>query len=320
MYNWIPFWPDTASVNADSVNTLFVAELGLSCLIMVTVVAMMVGFSIRYRKGSDASRADRVQKTWHWEIGWTTATLGAFLVLFVWGAGMYIWLMQSPPGDEEVYVVGKRWMWKVEHPGGQREIDALHVPVDKTIRLVMASEDVIHSFFVPAFRIKHDVVPGTLQTIWFKANKTGTFKLECTQYCGLQHATMGGDVVVMSGPDYARWLTEQGVHGSLAEQGKALFRAHGCSGCHDDNGAHPDNSTVHAPSLAGLYSTLVHLQDGSVRRADDAYIRDCILNPRSFTVAGYPPIMPDFSGQLGEDEVLKLVAYIKSLGTKEVGR
>jgi cytochrome c oxidase subunit 2 len=190
----------------------------------------------------------------------------------------------------------------------------LHVPVDKTIRLVLASEDVIHSFFVPAFRIKHDVVPGTLETIWFKANKTGVFRLECTQYCGLQHATMQGKVVVMSGPDYGRWLTEQGVHDSLARQGEEVFRAHGCSGCHSEN------STVHAPSLAGLYGTYVHLQDGSVRLADEAYIRDCILNPRSFTVAGYPPIMPDFSGQLSQDEVLKLIAYIKSLGREEQAR
>ena len=311
MYHWIPFWPDTAAVNATVVNNLYIAELCVSALIVVTVTIMMLTFCVRYRHGSDASRADRVRKTWHWEVGWTAATLGAFLILFVWGAAIYIWLFQAPAGDEEVYVVGKQWMWKVEHPGGQREIDAVHVPVDKTIRLVMASEDVIHSFFVPAFRIKHDVVPGTLETLWFKANKTGVFKLECTQFCGLQHATMKGEIVVLSGADYARWLTEQGVHESLARQGEEVFRAHGCSGCHDQN------STVHAPSLVGLYGTLVHLQDGSVRRADEAYLRDCILNPRSFTVAGYPPIMPDFSGQLGEDEIMKVLAYIKSLSGKQ---
>ncbi len=310
MYHWIPFWPDTAAVNAASVNALYVAELGLSALIMVTVLAMMLTFCIRYRRGSAASRAGRVEKTWHFEVAWTTATLGAFLVLFVWGAVVYVWLFKSPAADEDIYVVGKQWMWKVQHPGGQREIDAVHVPVDKTIRLIMASEDVIHSFFVPAFRIKHDVVPGTVETIWFKATKTGVYRLECTQYCGLQHATMQGEVVVMSGPDYARWLTEQGVHESLAEQGAAVFRAHGCSGCHDQG------STVHAPSLAGLYGSMVQLQDGSARVADEAYIRDCILNPRSFTVAGYPPVMPDFSGQLGEDELLQVVAYIKSLGNQ----
>ena len=315
MYRWIPFWPETAAINAEAVNNLYIAELVVSGLIVATVIAMILTFAVRYRRGSAASRANLVRKTWHLEVGWTTATLGAFLILFVWGAGIYIWLFQAPPGDEEVYVVGKRWMWKVEHPGGQREIDALHVPIDKTIRVVMGSEDVIHSFFVPAFRIKHDVVPGTLETIWFKATKTGVFRLVCTQFCGLQHATMQGEVVVMTAPDYARWLTEQGVHESLAEQGLDVFRAHGCSGCHDEN------STVHAPSLAGLYGTYVHLQDGSVRLADEAYIRDCILNPRSFTVAGYPPVMPDFSGQLGEDELLKLIAYIKSIGkTRESAR
>ena len=314
MYHWIPFWPDTAAVSGVVVNNLYIAELALSALIMVTVLAMMLTFCVRYRNGGTASRANRLEKTWHFEIAWTVATLGVFLVIFVWGAQVYAWLYEPPPADEEVYVVGKQWMWKIEHAGGQREIDALHVPVDKTIRLVMASEDVIHSFFVPAFRIKHDVVPGTLETIWFKANKTGVFRFECTQYCGLQHATMQGKIVVMTGADYARWLTDQGVQESLAEQGAELFRAHGCSGCHGEN------STVHAPSLSGLYGTLVHLQDGSVRLADEAYIRDCILNPRSFTVAGYPPVMPDFAGQLGEGDVLKLTAYIKSLGGNQESR
>jgi cytochrome c oxidase subunit II len=314
MYHWIPFWPDTAAENAVAVNALYVAELTVSCLIVASVAILMTIFCVRYRYRSDASRANRAEKTWHFEVAWTTATLVAFLVLFVWGAGMYIWLFQAPPGDEEVYVVGKQWMWKIEHPGGQREIDALHVPVDKTIRLVMASEDVIHSFFIPAFRIKHDVVPGTTETVWFKAIKTGVYRLECTQYCGLQHATMQGEIDVMTGTDYARWLTEQGVQRSLAEQGEDVFRARGCSGCHDRN------STVHAPSLDGLFGTLVHLQDGSVRMADEAYLRDCILNPRSFTVAGYPPVMPNFSGQLGEDDVMKLIAYIKSLGREVTAR
>lgn len=314
MYSWIPFWPDTAASSGHAVNTLFAAELALSAVIMLTVVVMMLHFAFRYRKGSDASRADRVQKTWHFEIAWTAATLGMFLILFVYGAQIYVWLFRAPRGDEEVYVVGKQWMWKVEHPGGQREINAMHVPIDKTIRVVMASEDVIHSFFIPAFRLKHDVVPGTYETIWFKADRPGVYRLECTQYCGLQHATMQGKVVVMSGPDYARWLTTQGVHESMAEQGEKLFRAHGCSGCHGDN------STVHAPSLNGVYGTFVHLQDGSVRLADEAYLRDCILNPRSFTVAGYPPIMPDFSGQISESDLLKIVAYIQSLSGKQETR
>jgi cytochrome c oxidase subunit 2 len=307
MYHWIPFWPDTAAVNAVVVNNLYIAELSLSILIIATVVVMMLTFCIRYRYGSTASRANLVQKTWHWEISWTTATLVLFLVLFVWGAAIYIWLYDSPRGDLEVYVVGKQWMWKMEYPGGQREIDSLHVPVDKTVRLVLASQDVVHSFFIPAFRIKHDVVPGQYETIWFKATKTGEYRIECSEYCGTQHAHMRGSVVVMEPTAYAQWLRHQGVKESLAEQGEALFRRYGCSGCH------AESSTVHAPSLNGLYGRLVHLQDGSTVKADERYIRDSILLPKSQVAAGYPPVMPSFAGQIGEDDLLKLMAYIQSL-------
>jgi cytochrome c oxidase subunit II len=307
MYQWLPFWPRTASVNGEVVNALYIAELGVCGLILALVVGLMFTFCLRYRRDSGTSRAGVTQKSWAWEIGWTVASLVAFLVLFVWGASIYIWLYKSPPGDLEVYVVGKQWMWKMEHPGGQREIDALHVPVDKTVRLVLASQDVIHSFFIPAFRIKHDVVPGSYQTVWFKATKTGRYQLECSEYCGTQHALMRGEVVVMDPPAYARWLTDQGVNQSLAQQGEALFRQYGCSGCH---GA---NSTVHAPPLEGVYGSLVHLQDGSTVRADERYLRNCILLPRTFTVAGYPSVMPDFSGQIGEDDLVKLIAYIQSL-------
>ena len=307
MYHWVPFWPRTAAVNAVVVNNLYIAELGVCGLIMLLVVGLMLSFCLQYRGGRSVSRANPTHKSWVWEIGWTVGSLVAFLVLFVWGAAIYIWLYQSPKGDLEIFVVGKQWMWKMEHPGGQREIDALHVPVDKTVRLVLASQDVIHSFFIPAFRIKHDVVPGQYETVWFKATKTGEYRIECTQYCGTLHAQMLGKVVVMAPPDYADWLSHQGIEGSLAQQGEALFRKYGCSGCH---GA---NSTVHAPSLSGVYGSLVHLQDGSTVRADERYLRDCILLPRTQTVAGYPPIMPNFSGQLGEDDLVKLIAYIQSL-------
>jgi cytochrome c oxidase subunit 2 len=198
-------------------------------------------------------------------------------------------------------------MWKTQHPGGQREIDELHVPVGKPVRLVLASEDVIHSFYIPAFRVKHDVVPGQYETFWFKATETGEFRLQCAEFCGTQHAHMGGRIVVMPVAGYARWLTDQGVHESLARQGEALFRKYGCSGCH---GA---NSAVHAPSLAGLYGSVVQLGGGATAVADERYIRDSILLPRSQIVAGYAPIMPSFAGQIGEDDLVALVAYIQSL-------
>lgn len=307
MSGWVPFWPRTAAVNAIAVNDLYIAELFLCFLILALVVGLVLSFSVRYRRGSAASRADPVKKTWHWEIGWTAGSLAIFLALFVWGADIYIWLFQSPPGDIEIYVVAQQWMWKMEYPGGQREIDTLHVPVGKTIRLVFASQDVIHSFFVPAFRIKHDVVPGTLETLWFKADKVGQYRIECTQLCGVGHANMTGNVIVMPAAAYADWLAHEAPARSLALQGEALFRQYGCSGCHGTN------STVHAPSLVGLYGSIVHLADGSVRRADEQYIEDCILNPRSFTVAGYPPVMPNFTGQISQADVLKLVAYVQSL-------
>jgi cytochrome c oxidase subunit 2 len=179
--------------------------------------------------------------------------------------------------------------------------------VGKTVRLVLASQDVIHSFFIPAFRIKHDVVPGQYETVWFKATRTGEYRIECSEYCGTQHAHMRGTVVVMEPTAYAQWLRDQGVKESLARQGEALFRQYGCSGCH------AGSSTVHAPSLNGLYGRLVHLQDGSTVKADERYIRDSILLPKSQVAAGYPPVMPSFAGQIGEDDLLKLMAYIQSL-------
>jgi cytochrome c oxidase subunit II len=309
---WLPFWPRDASVTAQSIDTLFIGELILVCLILCLVFGLMIVFCLRYRRGSAADRSDLVKKTWRFEIGWTTASLAVFLALFVWGANMYLWLYQPPHADLEIYIVAKQWMWKVQHPGGQREIDALHVPVGKTVRLLLTSQDVVHSFFIPAFRVKHDVLPGQYATFWFKPTETGHFRLECTQYCGTQHAHMIGEVVVDTPAQYARWLSDNGESQSLAQQGEALFRSFGCSGCH---GA---NSTVHAPSLTGLYGRVVHLQNGATAIADESYIRDCILQGAGrIVVAGYPPVMPAFAGQIGEDDLMKLVAYIQSLSRQQ---
>jgi cytochrome c oxidase subunit II len=306
---WVPFWPRTSALSGETVNTLFIAELILCAAILVLVYGLIWVFCIRYRRGNPVSRSGPEAKSWYVEIAWTAGTLFAFLLLFAWGAEIYVWLYKPPPAaDLELYVVGKQWMWQVEHPGGQREIDELHVPVGKNVRLVLASQDVIHSFFIPEFRLKHDVVPGTLEVMWFRPTEIGNFTLLCAEFCGTEHAHMGGQVVVMEQAAYAGWLANQGANPSLARQGEALFRQYGCSGCH---GA---NSTVHAPPLTGLYGRLVHLSDGSAVRADERYIRDAILLPNKEIVAGYPPVMPSYSGQLGEDEIMKLIAYIQSLG------
>ncbi|MBV9825435.1 MAG: cytochrome c oxidase subunit II [Alphaproteobacteria bacterium] len=304
---WIPLWPASSAISGNVINALFTAELVVCVLILALVFGLIWVFCIRYRHSTTVDRGHPSQRSWVFEIGWTSATLVAFLVLFVWGANAYVWLYEPPRADLELYVVGKQWMWEIEHPGGQREINALHVPNGKIVRLVMASQDVIHSFFIPAFRMKHDVVPGQLETMWFQPTQTGTYRLECTEFCGTEHAHMTGEVIVMTPAAYAEWLSNQGADKTLAAQGEQLFRNYGCSGCHGVN------STVHAPSLVGLYGSLVHLNDGTTVRADERYIRDSILLPRSQVVAGFAPVMPSFSGQISEADTLKILAYIQSL-------
>ena len=307
MFEWMPFWPATAAESGQVVNTLFIAELVLSVVIVLTVAVLMLNFVVRYHHGSSASRAHRVHATWRYEIGWTSATLVAFLVLFVFGAHYYIWLYKSPPADIEIFVVGKQWMWKVQHPGGQREIDEMHVPVGKIVRLVIASQDVVHSFFVPAFRIKRDAVPGTYNSVWFKA--TAARHLPSRMLRVLRHrARQDGRRDRRDGAGrLCRLAGGAGDRRNAGAAGGGLFRELGCSGCHSPT------STVHAPSLVGLYGRLVHLMDGTTVVADRQYIMDSILLPKKQIVAGYPPVMPSFAGQVGEEELMKLIAYIKSL-------
>jgi cytochrome c oxidase subunit 2 len=206
-------------------------------------------------------------------------------------------------------------MWKAQHPGGQREINELHVPTGQDVRLVMASQDVIHSFFIPALRIKQDVVPGRYETMWFRADRPGRYHLFCAEYCGTDHAHMGGWVTVLNPREYASWLRQQGGQETLAEQGKQLFRTYGCGGCHGAGGS------VRAPPLEGVFGSPVPLSDGSIVIADEKYIRDSIFDPKAQIAAGYQPIMPTFAGQVSEDDLAKLIAYIESIGPeRQAGR
>lgn len=303
MFNLLP----QAGSLAHEVDNLFIGELIIAGLMLGLVFALLLVYCIKYRSGSGASRANQEEKSWVIEIGWTTATLVAFIALFFWGADLYARLYEAPPNTLDIFVVGKQWMWKVQHPDGQAEIDALHVPVDRDIRVIMASQDVIHSFYIPAFRIKRDVVPGRYESLWFHPTEIGTYALECAEFCGTDHARMTGDVVVMSQPDYEHWLAAQGPGDSLAASGEKLFRSLGCGGCHGQG------SNVHAPDLAGLYGKNVALADGGFARADNDFIRDAILLPQKHVPAGYPPAMPSFAGQVDESQILALIAYIKSL-------
>lgn len=315
MENWIqhanPFVPAAETVHASSVDLLFIGLLASSACVLVLLLFLLLRFAIHYRASNDAADRDhRIKKSWRIETAWTAATLVAFLALFVWGARLFLDLYAVPANAEPIYVVAKQWMWKAQHPGGQHEINELHIPVGKTVRLIMSSQDVIHSFFVPAFRVKHDVVPGTAEQIWFSPRKTGVFHLFCAEFCGTDHSRMAGRIVVMQQPEYQNWLAHQDVSGTLSVQGAALFRSLGCSGCHSEG------SPVRSPALAGLYGKRVALSDGTLEIADERYIRDSILKPRSTISAGYEPLMPSYDGKISEDEIIELVAYIKSLAAE----
>jgi cytochrome c oxidase subunit 2 len=264
-------------------------------------------FCIRYRAGNEIDRGGHSAKSWRWEVSWTAASLVCFLGLFVWGASLFLDSYRAPSDQLTVFVVAKQWMWKVQHPGGQSEINALHIPIHRPVRLIMASQDVIHSFFIPALRLKHDVVPGRYQDLEIEADKPGHYHLFCAEYCGTEHSGMTGEVVTMAPADYAAWLSQQAPSSSLAQEGGALFRELGCSGCHGMG------SKVRAPPLEGLYGKPVPLSDGTTVIADDKYLRDSILLPRSQIAAGYDPVMPSFEGKVSEDQLLRLVVYIKSL-------
>lgn len=306
----VPFWPESASGYANQLDALFIGLLIITGLTAGLVFFLMIRFAAKYRHGSKADRSDRIQKTWKWEWSWTAASLVIFVGMAVWGARLYTKLYEPPADALQIFVVGKQWMWKAQHPGGQREIDALHVPAGRDVRLVMASQDVIHSFFIPALRVKQDVVPGRYEQLWFRADKPGRYHFFCAEYCGTDHARMRGWLTVMEPSAYAAWLRSAGADETLAAQGAVLFRRYGCSGCHEPGG------TIHAPPLQGVYGSPVPLSDGRVVRADESYIRDSILLPKKDVAAGYPPVMPSFAGQVSEEDIAKLVAYVQSLANE----
>ncbi len=308
MQTWIPFWLPGETAHAGAVDLLFTGLLVSTGLVLILLFALMLRFAIHYRAGNaDADRDHRTKKSWHWEVSWTVATLVAFLGLFVWGAQLFLNLQDVPKDALPIYVVAKQWMWKVQHLGGQREINELHVPVGQAVRLTMASQDVIHSFFIPAFRIKHDVVPGTSAEIWFRPRNPGVFHLFCAEYCGTDHSRMTGRIIVMEPAAFEQWLARQDVTGTLAAEGGQLFRQLGCGGCHGTGAA------VRAPTLAGLYGKPAPLSDGSIEIVDERFIRDAILKPRGKIAAGYQPLMPSYEGKISEDELIRVTAYIKSL-------
>lgn len=289
---------------APKVDLLFAFLLLVTVFFTVAIFIAIVYFAIRYRRRPGVL-PEVVETDMRIEVAWTVIPLLLCMFMFAWTAKLYV-DMETPPQDAmEISVVGKQWMWKIQHPEGPREINTLHVPTGRPIKLTMTSQDVIHSFFIPAFRTKQDVVPGRYTTEWFQPTTPGEYHIFCTQYCGALHSGMIGSVVVMKPSDYQAWLSGTNANESMVATGQKLFVQYACNTCHGQR----------APTLAGLYGSTVHLQGGATVVADENYIRESILQSSAKIVAGYPPIMPLFQGELSEEQVTDLVAYIKSLKT-----
>jgi cytochrome c oxidase subunit II len=301
-------FPAEASTIAPYADALYFFLLLITITGLTLVGILVFGFAIRYRKERNPV-ATQIEGSTLLEATWTIIPLALFLICFVWGALLYFRIYTPPPNSMNIYVVGKQWMWKAEHPGGQHEINTLHVPTGQPIQLTMISQDVFHSFSIPDFRVKREVIPGRYSTVWFEATDPGTYHIFCTQYCGTKHSGMIGEVTVLSPEDYKKW-TETSTSGmSLAQNGERLFASMGCNACHSGNAA------ARGPSLAGVYGSKLTLTNGQQVLVNDAYLRDAILNPSQHLTAGYAPIMPTYQGQISEEGLIDLVEYLKSLKT-----
>jgi cytochrome c oxidase subunit 2 len=307
-----PLFPEQASTFAPDVDHLTYFLLAVAVFFTVLIFCSIFYLAIRYRRRSDKELPHVPHGGLALEIVWSVIPFGITMVMFTWGASVFFHESRPPDNAMPLYVVAKQWMWKIEHMEGQREINELHIPLGRAVRLTMASEDVIHSFYVPAFRVKQDVVPGKYSTIWFQPTKPGKYHLFCAEFCGTRHSGMIGWVYVMEPRDYQRWLSGGSPEGTLSESGEKLFTSLACSNCHKADG------TGRCPSLEGLFGKTVQLANGAKVVADEAYIRESILHPAAKIVAGYQPVMPTFQGLVTEDGVLQLIEYIKSLGPKPI--
>jgi cytochrome c oxidase subunit 2 len=302
-----PWLPEQASTIASQVDLLLVVLIALSGFFTAIVVALIIYFGIKYRRGSYADRSAAPTTSLRLELGWIGGLLFLSLGTYIWATIIYFNMSRPPQNAQEIYVVGLQWMWKFQHPNGQQEINELHVPTGRPVRLIMASEDVIHSLYIPAFRLKYDVIPGRYTSLWFEASRTGEYHLFCAEYCGTQHSGMIGKVIVQEPRQYQEWLSGTQAGAPLAKSGEQVFQGLGCSGCHQ-----PDSSE-RAPSLVGIFGQPVPLKSGDTVIADENYLRESILFPMEKVVAGYEPIMPTYEGRVSEEQLLALVAYIKSL-------
>jgi cytochrome c oxidase subunit 2 len=305
----LPLFPVQASSIAPSVDHLLYFLLAVAAFFSVGIFLCIFYFAIRYRRRSEFEIPTPIEGALSLEILWSVIPFGLTMIMFVWGASVFFTMSRPPDDAQQIYVVAKQWMWKLQHTEGQREINELHIPVGQAVKLTMTSEDVIHSFFVPAFRTKSDVLPGRYTSTWFTPTRPGKYHLFCAEFCGTNHSAMIGWIYAMKPQDYQAWLSG-GTTGSLASSGEKLFQDLACANCHhlDDQGR--------CPNLRNVFGSQVQLSDGARVKADEAYIRESILNPSAKIVSGYQNIMPTFEGLVTEEGVLQLVEYIKSLSPK----
>jgi cytochrome c oxidase subunit 2 len=300
--------PDAASTTAGPVDALTLFMVALSAVMTIGIAGAVVYLAIRYRRGA---RVDRTQSptSISAELTWIALSLPVLFLMFAWGAKVCFFLLRPPEGAIPIAVVAKQWMWKFQHADGRREIDVLHVPINQPVKLTLVSQDVIHSFFVPAFRVKQDVLPGRYTSVWFQATKPGSYRLYCAEYCGTDHSRMKGRIVAQTPDDFAAWLSGRADDDEPpSATGEKLFEQFQCASCH-----RRDGQPGRGPSLAGVFGNNVALTSGTSLVADEAYLRESIMRPAAKVVAGYQPIMPTYEGQIGEEGVLDLIAYIKSL-------
>jgi cytochrome c oxidase subunit 2 len=303
----IPLHPPQASTIAKSVDYLHFFLTGVTLFFTALIFLIIFIFMIKYRRRSPHDRPPQIDYNIPLEVLWTVIPTLLVAIIFFWGSSLYFRNADPPPGSMEIFVTGRQWMWKVEHPEGQREINELHVPINRPVKLTITSEDVIHDFYIPAFRVKKDAVPGRYTSLWFDATELGTFHIFCGQYCGAFHASMIGSVVVMQQDEYERWLASRATAQNMETAGQQLFAQYSCNSCHAADGA------GNGPSLARVYGQPVHLSSGATILADDDYLRESIVRPAAKVVAGYQPVMPVYQGRLNEEQILDLIAYIRSL-------
>lgn len=306
----LPLFPEQGSALAGEVDTFYFFMLAVSAFFSVLIAGLVIYFAVRYRRRSENQRGEAIHGGMTLEIAWMVIPFFLTMIMFFWSAKLFVRISRPPDDAMEIYAVGKQWMWKLQHKEGQREINELHIPLGQAVRLKMTSEDVIHSFYVPVFRTKMDVLPGRYTTTWFKPTKTGKFHLFCAEYCGTKHSGMIGWVHVMEPNEYQAWLAGGAEEGTLATRGSKLFQDLACINCHRPDGK------GRGPSLEGLFGDRIDLEDGDKAVVDEGYLRESILSPQARLAKGYPPIMPTFQGLVTEDQLLQLIEYIKNTEKK----